>query len=69
MYDNMFGTQYENAVGEAVILPPAGGSGVPVTSESALTKVIDHVKQNKVIYYTVIAIAAFVVYKKFFIKK
>lgn len=63
MSAKMFGTDYENATGEETAIKPEN-----VATESKLTHIVNHVKEYKVLYFGLIAIGAWVVYKKF-IKK
>jgi hypothetical protein len=67
MAAKMFGTAYENATGDETVLPPAGGAP-EVSKESYLTGLVNHVKENKIVYFALVAVGAWIVYKKF-IKK
>lgn len=57
-----YGTKYKNAEGEEEVLAPV------VTSESKITMAIDHVKKHKLVYAVLVAVGAWIIYKKF-IKK
>lgn len=58
-----FGTEYEDAVAADAINP------APASQEGYFTGLMNHIKENKMVYYGLLAVAAFVVYKKFFAKK
>lgn len=65
MNEEKYGTQFVNAAGDTVVLPPEAS---PVTSESKLTHIINHVKEFKLLYIALLVGASYMVYKKF-IKK
>jgi hypothetical protein len=59
-------TNFQNA--NDPIKPPLPSEGNPVAQESYWGGLIGHIKQNKIVYFALLAGVAYVVYKKF-IKK